>query len=48
MSLAPVDYDFGELEKVTALFNERSSRAGIVPAKTCFCAQDAFEKSCCD
>ena len=20
----------------------------IVPAKTCFCAQDALEKSCCD
>ena len=38
----------GELEKVTALFNERSSRADIVPAKTCFCAQDALEKSCCD
>ena len=38
----------GELEEVTALFNERSSRADIVPAKTCFCAQDALEKSCCD
>ena len=38
----------GELEQVTALFNERSSRADIVPAKTCFCAQDALEKSCCD
>ena len=38
----------GELEKVTALFNERSSRADIVPAKTCFCAQDALEDSCCD
>ena len=36
-----------ELAKVTALFNERSSRADIVPAKTCFCAQDSIEKSCC-
>ena len=38
----------GELEEVTKLFNERSSRADILPAKTCFCAQDALEKSCCD
>ena len=37
-----------ELAAVTALFNERSSRADIVPAKTCFCAQDSIEKSCCD
>ena len=37
-----------ELAAGTALFNERSSRADIVPAKTCFCAQDALEKSCCD
>ena len=37
-----------ELAEVTALFNERSSRADIIPAKTCFCAQDALEKSCCD
>ena len=37
-----------ELAEVTKLFNERSSRADIVPAKTCFCAQDALEKSCCD
>jgi tetratricopeptide (TPR) repeat protein len=37
-----------ELAEVTALFNERSSRADIVPAKTCFCAQDSLEKSCCD
>jgi len=36
-----------ELAEVTALFNERSSRADIVPAKTCFCAQDALDKSCC-
>ena len=37
-----------ELAEVTKLFNERSSRADIVPAKTCFCAQDALAKSCCD
>ena len=36
-----------ELSEVTALFNERSSRADIVPAKTCFCAQDAVKDSCC-
>ena len=36
-----------ELAEVTALFNERSSRADIVPAKTCFCAQDAAKDSCC-
>ena len=36
-----------ELAEVTALFNERSSRADIVPAKTCFCAQDALKESCC-
>ena len=38
----------GELEQVTALFNERSSRADIVLAKTCFCAQDALDTKCCD
>jgi tetratricopeptide (TPR) repeat protein len=37
-----------ELAKVTAMFNERSSRADIRPAKTCFCAQDSIEKTCCD
>ena len=37
-----------ELAEVTKLFDERSSRADIVPAKTCFCAQDALAKSCCD
>ena len=26
---------------------ERSSRADIVPAKTCFCAQDSHSDSCC-
>ncbi len=34
-----------ELAKITALHKERSSRAEIVPAKTCFCAQDALEAS---
>tara|TARA_Y100001935_G_scaffold162292_1_gene133445 strand:+ start:203 stop:1957 length:1755 start_codon:yes stop_codon:yes gene_type:complete len=37
----------GELEEVTALFNERSSRADIIPAKTCFCAQESHSDSCC-
>ena len=37
-----------ELSEVTKLFEERSSRADIIPAKTCFCAQDALEKNCCD
>ena len=37
-----------ELAEVTNLFNERSSRADIVPAKTCFCAQDALQTNCCD
>ena len=37
-----------ELAEVTKLFNERSSRADIVPAKTCFCAQDALATSICD
>ena len=37
-----------ELAEVTALFKERSSRADIMPAKTCFCAQDSIEKSCCN
>jgi tetratricopeptide (TPR) repeat protein len=37
-----------ELAEVTALFNERSSRADIMPAKTCFCAQNSVEKTCCD
>ena len=36
-----------ELEEVTALFNERSSRADIMPAKTCFCAQDSVDERCC-
>ena len=37
----------GELEKVTSQFEERSSRADIIPAKTCFCAQDSVDDSCC-
>ena len=37
----------GELEKVTSQFEERSSRADIIPAKTCFCAQDSKNESCC-
>lgn len=37
----------GELEKVADQFKERSSRADIMPAKTCFCAQDSKEDSCC-
>ena len=37
----------GELEKVTSLFEERSSRADIIPAKTCFCAQESKNDSCC-
>ena len=37
----------GELEKVTSQFEERSSRADIIPAKTCFCAQDGKNDSCC-
>ena len=37
----------GELETVTSQFNERSSRADIIPAKTCFCAQDSKNDSCC-
>ena len=36
-----------ELAEVSALFKERSSRADIVPAKTCFCAQDSIDSSCC-
>ena len=39
--------DTGELEKVAKLFEERSVRADIKPAKTCFCAQESVEKSCC-
>ena len=31
-----------ELAEVTALYNERSSRADIVIAKTCFCAQGSI------
>ena len=34
-----------ELAEVTALHQERSSRADIVPAKTCFCAQESLQTS---
>ena len=37
-----------ELAEVTALFEERSSRADMVPSVTCFCAQTDDEPSCCD
>ena len=37
-----------ELAEVTALFEERSSRADMVPSVTCFCAQVDDEPSCCD
>ena len=37
-----------ELAQVTALFEERSSRADMVPSVTCFCAQVDDEPSCCD
>ena len=37
-----------ELAEVTALFQERSSRADMVPSVTCFCAQTDDEPSCCD
>ena len=37
-----------ELAQVTALFEERSSRADMVPSVTCFCAQTDDEPSCCD
>lgn len=36
-----------ELAEVTAKFEARSARADIVPARTCFCAQNAVEKGCC-
>lgn len=39
--------DSGELEQVTALFKERSSRADIIPTRTCFCAQESKDASCC-
>ena len=39
--------DSGELEQVTALFKERSSRADIIPTRTCFCAQESKDVSFC-
>ena len=39
--------DTEELAEVSQKFLERSSRADILPAKTCFCAQDSIDDSCC-
>ena len=36
----------GELEKVTKLFTERSSRADIIPTRTCYCAQQVVKDDC--
>ena len=36
----------GELEEVTKLFNERSSRADIMPTRTCYCAQQVVKDDC--
>ena len=36
----------GELEEVTKLFNERSSRADIIPTRTCYCAQQVVKDDC--
>jgi tetratricopeptide (TPR) repeat protein len=36
-----------ELAQVSALFAKRSMHADIMPAKTCFCAQNAIDTSCC-
>ena len=36
----------GELEEVTKLFNERSSRADTIPTKTCYCAQQVVKDDC--
>ena len=37
-----------ELKSVSDLYAERSKRADIVPAKTCFCAQNSVkEDKCC-
>ena len=36
-----------ELAAVSAKQAERSSRADVVPTKTCFCAQDSLAPSCC-
>ena len=39
--------DTEELAEVSKKFLLRSSRADILPAKTCFCAQDSIDDSCC-
>ena len=36
----------GELEEVTKLFDERSSRADIIPTRTCYCAQQVVKDDC--
>jgi len=36
-----------ELSQVSQLFEERGVRADIKPAKTCFCAQNSLDESCC-
>ena len=36
-----------ELAEVRELFEQRSARADIMPSKTCFCAQDSIDESCC-
>ncbi|MEC9200832.1 MAG: hypothetical protein VYA79_04885, partial [Candidatus Thermoplasmatota archaeon] len=36
----------GELEEVTKLFDERSSRADIIPTRTCYCAQQVVKDNC--
>ena len=37
----------GELEAVTKLHAERSTRADVEATRTCFCAQPAAKKACC-
>ncbi len=39
--------DTGELAEISQKFLDRSSRADILPAKTCFCAQESIDDSCC-
>ena len=39
--------DTEELAEVSKKFLLRSSRADILPAKTCFCTQDSIDDSCC-
>ena len=39
--------DTEELAEISQKFLDRSSRADILPAKTCFCAQESIDDSCC-